>query len=63
MRKDLADEVKWVLDRPISVTELSDKTGVNAGTISRLRSGERDVENITLQTTKKFISFKDECSK
>ena len=63
MRKDLADEVQWVLDRPMSVTELSNKTGVNAGTISRLRSGERDVENITLQTTRKFINFKDECSK
>lgn len=63
MRKDLADEVQWVLDRPMSVTELSNKTGVNAGTISRLRSGERDVENITLQTTRKLISFKDEFDK
>lgn len=63
MRKDLADEVKWVLDRPMSVTELSNKTGVNAGTISRLRSGERNVENITLQTTRKFINFKDEFDK
>lgn len=63
MRKDLADEVQWVLDRPMSVTTLSDKTGVNAGTISRLRSGERDIENITLQTTRKFINFKDECNK
>lgn len=63
MRKDLADEVQWVLDRPMSVTKLAGETGVNAGTISRLRSGERNVENISLQTTRKFINYKDEHSK
>lgn len=58
------DRVKAVLmDKSISANYLEIETGISRSAITRVRNGERKIENLTLETIIKIQSLIDSDSK
>lgn len=59
MSIDLA-KIEAILDDPsISTAEIARHTGLSESVISRIRSGKRPLDNVTLGSVKKFQSWID----
>lgn len=55
---DIKKEVKKLLDSDITGYRIYKETGVDQAVISKLRSGERKIEDLTVSTADKLLKFK-----
>lgn len=57
MIEKIIEKVRLVLDLDVSSGIISQKTGVSRSTIFRLRSGQTEIEDISLRQAEKLISY------
>ena len=53
-------EIKGLLESTRTGYQISKHTGVSEAVISKLRNGEREVKNLTVETAQKLIDYKGE---
>lgn len=57
---DIKKEIQKLLDSDITGYRIYKETGVDQAVISKLRSGERKIEDLTVSTADKLLKFKGE---
>lgn len=59
----LSEKIEYILDSDITGYKIKKISGVNEGTISRLRNKESKIGNLTLINAEKLEKVYDECIK
>lgn len=54
---NIEKEIKRILALPISAYQLSKESGVAESTLSRLKSGEREVKKMSVETAQKILDY------
>ena len=59
----MKNKIKNLLDSPITGYQIEQETGVSQAVISKLRKGQREIGNITLDTAEKLLNYTEEIMK